>query len=49
LLVQRGKARRLRYWHQVIPPGKPDQALHLAFVIALAGSAEPIGKQLMRL
>jgi hypothetical protein len=49
LLVQRGKARRMRHRHQGVPPDEPDQTLHLALVVALAGTAEPIRKQVMRL
>ena len=49
LRVQRSEARRMRHRHQVIPAGEPNQTLHLAFVIALAGTAKPIRKQIVRL
>ena len=39
----------MRQRHQVVPPDQPDQTLDLAFVVALAGPAEPIGEQVMRL
>src|SRR4051812_45495025 len=38
-------AAAIRSGKQVVPAGKPDQALYLAFVIALAGTAKPIRKQ----
>ena len=49
LLVQRRKARRPRHRHQQVAAGPADQPLNLAFVVAFAGPAEPVGKHVMRL
>ena len=49
LRVQRLEARRPRHRHQVVPPDPADQSLDLALVVALAGAAEPILEQVVRL
>src|SRR3954447_13504710 len=49
LLVQRREARRPRYRHQQVAARPADQPLNLAFVVALAGSAKPVSKHVMRL
>ena len=38
-----------RHRHQEVAPHVPHQALYLAFVIALAGAAEPVLEQVVRL
>ena len=38
-----------RHRHQEVAARVPHQALHLAFVIALAGTAEPVLEQVVRL
>ena len=49
LRVQRREARRSRHRHQVVPADPADQPLDLALVVALAGTAEPVGEQVVRL
>ena len=47
--VERRKARRPRHRHQVVAPDPADQAFDLALVVALAGAAEPVFEQVVRL
>ena len=49
LRVQRLEARRPRHRHQEIPPDIADQPLHLALVVALAGPAEAVEEEVVRL
>ena len=49
LRIQRCEARRSRHRHQVIASDEADQPFDLAFVVALAGTAEPVGEQVVRL
>ena len=49
LLVQRLQARRPRHRHQQVAADPADQSLNLAFVVAFAGPAKPVGKHVMRL
>jgi hypothetical protein len=49
LLIQRGQARRPRHRHQQVAADPANQPLDLAFVVAFAGAAEPVGKHVMGL
>ncbi len=49
LRVQPRKARRPWHRHQKVPPDPANQSLNLAFIVALAGAAEAIIKQVVRL
>ena len=47
--IEGGKAGHDRNRHQEVAPGIADQALNLAFVVALARPAEAVQEQVMRL
>src|SRR5215470_4564816 len=49
LLIERVQAGRPRHRNQQVAADPADQSLDLAFVVAFAGPAKPIGKQVMRL
>ena len=49
LFIQRSQADRPRHRYQQVPPDPADQSLDFAFVVAFPGTAEAVGKHVMRL